>query len=481
MLPFIVPQATIIAPNFTGFDLSLDGIEVTQGIQCFDTGKGLSACPDNSLPLVAGKSTAARIYLKYTGLFGSMNNVPVRFYIRFLGGSWQTATAYGKAVHTLDQGANDSANVFFYVTTPSSAAVQMYAVVDPDGNYSETNEGNNRYPSSGYITLNFQQRTSLTIVGDRLRYHPSGYTGSQYAGGWAVNGGAATWLNQVLPLANNAVDYSVASGYLDWTTSLGSGSGQHSLIQTLNTNWVLQNAFSRWFTGPFVGADHVYGWVPNAGYSGGHADMPVYPHAGGLGVVAIGTDRAGTSTDDPGGGALIFGHELVHDYNVKHTNTADSCGSSDNSSTFPYSSSSIQEYGFNPITGKIYAPANTHDLMSYCPASGSKEGWISPYTWSTMFTNLSPGLQTYYRSERGLTIGYLMPTAAQESLVVNATIFNPAYKPQSPGQLNDLHRIATNVAYYPPQGDYSIELRDAKGNVLLSQPFVVNFESEYDA
>lgn len=481
VFPFIEPAVQVPPPFLTNYDLSFYGIEVTQGIQCFDTGNGLSACPDNSLPLAASKSTVARIYMKYSGPFDHLSNVPVRFHIRLLNGTWQTVTAYGKAVSTLDQGKNDSANVFFYVTTPSNAAVQMYAEVDPFGDYAETNEGNNRYPSSGYLTLNFQQITSLTIVGDRLRYHPSGYTGSQYAGGWAVNGGAATWLNQVLPLANNAVDYSVASGYLDWTTSLGSGSGQHSLIQTLNTNWVIENAFSWLFTGPFVGADHVYGWAPNAGYSGGHADMPVYPHAGGLGVVAIGSDRAGTSTDDPGGGALIFGHELVHDYNVMHTNTADSCGSNDAASNFPYSSSSIQEYGFNPITGKIYKPTNTHDLMSYCPAGGSKQGWISPFTWSTMFINLSPGWQTYYRSERSLNIGYLMPTAAQESLVVNATIFNPAYNPQSPGQLNDLHRIATNVAYYPLQGDYSIELRDAKGNVLLSQPFVVNFESEYDA
>ena len=103
--------------------------------------------------------------------------------------------------------------------------------------------------------------------------------------------------------------------------------------------------------------------------------MPIYPHAGGLGTVGIGTDRTSdgsNTTDSPGGGALIFGHELVHDYDVLHTNTADACGSSDSGSDFPYSSSSIQEYGFNPITGQIYDPATTHDLMSYCPAGGSK-------------------------------------------------------------------------------------------------------------
>ncbi len=480
LVAYFPPPVAQVYPALFSYDLSIHGIEITEGIQCFNPAQGLAGCGDNSLPLVTQKSAAARIYLKYSGNNALLGSVPVKLYLR-ANGVWYSATAYGKPAASINQESSDSADIFFRVNFPQGTSVDFYAVVDPDNVYGETDESNNRYPASGYLTLNFQQRTALNISGQRLRYHPSGYTGTQYAGGWAVNGGAANWLEQVLPLANNAVDYSVASGYLDWTKSLGASSNQHALIRTLNVNWVLQNAFSWLFSGPFVGADHVYGWAPNSGYSGGHADMPVYPHAGGLGVAAIGTDRAGTSTDNPGGGALIFGHELVHDYNVYHTNTSDSCGSSDSSSNFPYSSSSIQEVGFNPVTGRIYTPSTTHDLMSYCPAAGSRLGWVSPFTWSTMFTNLSPGLQTYYRSERGLRTGYLMPTAAQESLVVNATVFNPLYSPPAAGMLGDLYRVSVGVAYYPPKGAYAIELRDADNIVLLSQSFAVNFESEYDA
>ena len=228
------------------------------------------------------------------------------------------------------------------------------------------------------------------VVGQRVRYHPSGYGGNQYAGGWAVNGGGADWWEQVLPIRNNGINYVLANGYLDWTQSLGSGDGQHALITNLNTRWLLDNVFAWFFGGgAYTGARHVYGWAPSQGYSGGHADMPIYPHAGGRGVVGIGSDAPGTNTDNPGSGALIFGHELTHDYDVLHTNTADACGSNDNNSTFPYSSSSIQEFGFNPITGKVYNPANTHDLMSYCPSGGSKQGWVSPFTWSRMFNNIA--------------------------------------------------------------------------------------------
>ena len=57
---------------------------------------------------------------------------------------------------------------------------------------------------SGFNTFTFDNRRTFTVAGERLYYHPSGYTGTQYAGGWAVNGGAAQWWNQVMPLSDNA-------------------------------------------------------------------------------------------------------------------------------------------------------------------------------------------------------------------------------------------------------------------------------------
>ncbi len=490
-VPYL-PPGSIIAPGILKPDLSIFGIELTQGIQCFDTSKGLAGCGDNSLAQVTKKNATARIYLKYDGPFTSgLSNVPVRLHIR-ANGVWYTADVTGKAVPTLDQGTTDSADVYFNANFNNDVVVDFWAEVDPDNVIAETNESNNRYPSSGYITRTFRKRDKLKIVGQRLRYHPSGYTGDQYAGGWAVNGGAASFFEQLLPIRTNGINYSVKSGYLDWTQSLSSGSGQHALIQYLNTQWILENALAWLFgSGAFTGADHVYGWAPNDGYSGGHADMPVYPHAGGLGVVGIGTDRPGTSTDDPGGGALIFAHELLHDYNLKHTDTgADDCGSNDSSSNFPYSTSSIQEYGFNPITAKIYNPSNTHDAMSYCPASGSKEGWISPYTWSYMSGKLDAagaGSATAAHGDHPVRLGKenFQPTQANSLLVVNATIFNPDhpnYSPNMPGALTNLHLLegVQNASEYLLPGDgYAIQLRDSQGQILYSEDFGVSFASEY--
>jgi hypothetical protein len=461
-------------------DLSIFGIEITQGIQCFDTSKGLSTCPNNSLPVVIKKDTTARIYLKYSSTFSTsgLPNVPVRLHI-FANGVEYIGNATGKATTTLNQANHDDAEIYFNVNFSNDVQVGFYAEVDPDNTIAETNETNNRYPSTGLINLTFHHTNPMTIVGQRLYYHPSGYSGSNYASGWAVNGGAADWYEQVLPIRNNGINYYVKSGYLNWTQDLSDPDAQHNLIKTLNAQWILENAFSFWFSGAFTGATHVYGWAPNAGYSGGHADMPIYPHAGGLGVVGIGTDRPGTDTDNPGGGALIFGHELTHDYNVLHTNTVDSCGSNDSASDFPYGSSSIQEFGFNPYTGKIYNPSNTHDLMSYCPANGSKQGWIAPFTWNKMYNDLA---LTASKSQQGPAQPMtLYTTNATQSLVVNATIYNPANNPSIPGKLDDLYKTEGGVAYTLPSGDYSIELRDISNAVLSSQSFIVDFESEYTA
>ncbi|MEZ4735188.1 MAG: hypothetical protein R3E79_49465, partial [Caldilineaceae bacterium] len=419
-------------------------------------------------------------------------NVPVRLHI-FANGVEYTALASGKATTTINQANTDSADIYFNVNFTNDIAVTFYAVVDPNNSISESNEANNRFPNSGTINLTFRKRDALKIIGQRTRYHPSGYTGGQYAGGWAVNGGAADFFEQLLPIRNNGIDYRVKSGYLDWTKTFApcssTGDNQHDLIRTLNTMWIMQNGLSWLFgTGDFTGADHVYGWVDNDGYPCGHADMPVYPHAGGLGVVGIGTDAPGTNTDNPGAGAYIFVHELLHDYDLKHTDTgSDDCGSNDDSSVFPYSTSGIQEFGFNPITGKIYNPSNTHDVMSYCPAGGSREGWISPYTWSYMSNRLDAAAMAAAASEgRLVRLGKenFRRVADNKLLVVNATIFNPAaegFNPARAGQLYNMHLLEgtePGATYLLPGDGYAVELRQG-AEVLYTESFSVTFHSEY--
>ena len=122
------------------------------------------------------------------------------------------------------RGIADSANVWFNVNFSNDVNVTFCAEVDPSHTIAETNESNNRFPASGTISLNFRRRGTVDIAGWRTRYHPSGYTGTQYAEGWAVNGGGADWLEYLWPVrSGSGIDYSVVSGYLNWTTALSGG------------------------------------------------------------------------------------------------------------------------------------------------------------------------------------------------------------------------------------------------------------------
>ena len=141
--------------------------------------------------------------------------------------------------------------------------------------------------------------------------------------------------------------------------------------------------------------------------------------------------------------------------------------------------SSIQEFGFNPITGKIYDPAATHDLMSYCPAGGSRQGWISPFTWNKMFSGLATtALNAAASSPEQPNVGLLYETSAAQSLMVNRHHLQPrdaAGKGRGAGRPGARRRW---VGLRDPAGEYAVQLR--QGSTILAQrTFTVTFRSEY--
>ena len=205
-MPYFEPKIFTSLPPLVLPDLAIHGIELTQGIQCFNPNQGLAGCADNSLPLVAKKNSTARIYLRNTnGL--QLSNVPVRLFIRANGITYE-ANASGRATAAINQGNTDSADVYFNVNFTNDITVEFYAIVDPNGTITESNESNNRFPASGFITKTFRKGITLDIVGQRLDYHPAGYTGTRLAGGWAVNGGAAGYVGG--EMLDQAIDDALA-------------------------------------------------------------------------------------------------------------------------------------------------------------------------------------------------------------------------------------------------------------------------------
>jgi hypothetical protein len=352
----VLPLPNILPIVFGAPDLSIHGIEMTQAIQCFDTSNGLGGCPDNSLALVAQKHTTARIYPRYAGPFTEMAGVPVRLHL-FANGVEYIANSFGTAKKVIDQASNDNANIWYNVNFSNGTNVTYYAEVDPDNVIAETNETNNRFPAVGTMSMNFFKRQNEPIVGWRMRYHPPGFVGNQFAGGWAVNGGGVDYLEDAWPIRQDGIPYSVRSGFYDRTTVVTQGN-TGAILDDVTFQWILQNLLGWLFgTGELTGADQVFVWTPNSFFVRGLSD-PAF--AGGLGIAAIGDDTAGTSIDSPGFGAVNFAHEITHNQNVKHTATGVGCDNSpEGSPVWPYANAGIQEFGYNPDTGKIFDPSTS--------------------------------------------------------------------------------------------------------------------------
>ena len=108
--------------------------------------------------------------------------------------------------------------------------------------------------------------------------------------------------------------------------------------------------------------------------------------------------------------------------------------------------------------------------MCECPAGGSKQGWIAPFTWTKMFNKLAPSAARVASAP-----------AAGSALVVDVTIDNPALGKDA-GALGELHKIDAAVTAMPlPAGTYAVQLKNDLGEVLGEQTFGVSFVSEYHA
>jgi hypothetical protein len=230
----------------------------------------------------------------------------------------------------------------------------------------------------------------------------------------------------------------------------------------MNAEWVLANIIVGVSGGNTPISDYYYGWTPSARYNGGHADMPIYPHAGGLGVVGIGSDSS-SGPFSPTRGATIFAHEVTHDLDVLHTNTADGCSSNDSGADFPYASSNIQDVGFDPIDGTVYDPANTHDVMSYCPV-GTKNGWVSPFTWEKVWPEIAPSEVSGAAAEQAEAQRFLVVTGRVGIAYTGELLSGYALDGFDPGLEVD-------------PGDYRIDLEDGAGQTLSSHSFGLVFRA----
>lgn len=165
------PTVAVIQP----IDFKLDGIEITQAIQCFDTTKGDPACPDNSLPLVAGKLTAVRVYISRVGPPPAEPQYPgVRVDLQVLApqtpaGPLSMSSSQQFKVPLEWNRMDESTTANFLISAPYPGPLIAWAAVNGDQKWPDPDPTNNQ-SSPTYAAVVTTRAVNIDWI--RMDYHP---------------------------------------------------------------------------------------------------------------------------------------------------------------------------------------------------------------------------------------------------------------------------------------------------------------------
>jgi hypothetical protein len=405
-LPLITRPAMI--------DLVLNQVEITQSVQN----------SSNTVPMVAGRPTVARVYVTVSGVTeasnviveasASRNGVP-------LPGSPRRSDP--RTVTTGVSRGNYASS--FNLALPAewlSGNVQLAIVVDPDNRITEVNETNNSLTQTlEFLTV---PRLDLTIVPVQYTHTPNGRT---YPA--PTRDTVSDWVMRAYPIPGINVRLRAPVAF---TGDLRSGNEWERLLDLITDVKLSDGAPS---------SRVYYGLIPIANGS----DRWFSSGIAGIGWVglraSVGLDLTG-STDAAG---RLAAHEIGHNLGRFHA----PCGvSGDPRQPFPYSNASIgpDVYGLDISRARVWspvAPDNTKDLMSYCQPQ-----WVSDFTYQGLLNNQ----RIYGASVMQSGAGYLVRAV----LTDDGATLEPVYA---------LDGVTPDA---PQRGEYTVELRDAAGALLAS-------------
>lgn len=367
----VVEEPTATATSTAEVDITVDHIEVVQVIQT----------EDNEIPLVAGKSTVVRVFLKVDGKTEASRKtnytIGATLTIWPEGGSETPVdSAYPYVTQYTGPGPGrdkleGSINFVVPINLTAAGQFSLHVVANPDRSIAETDYDNNELTQP----FEFVQRKPLRVGFVRIGYSPP----SQSTFSWPQSDVSKfdTYLKKIYPVADADVQYyempwrirTTGSAY---TTGLGE-----------NLNLYLRDFYDR-LEGDKP--DVLVGWISSEfaqGFEyGGLAETAI---PGVLGRVAIAIDNPAAthySTE-------VLAHEVGHDLGLEHTATTgdtDTLCRVSKGTTRGYwpeeyfNSAAIRIQGLDVAEMKLI-PGTNYDIMSYC----SYKVWISKFHYMKIF------------------------------------------------------------------------------------------------
>ena len=418
---------SVTARRIADHDLTVERLEVTQGLQSMS----------NGIPLVRGRRTVVRAYLgvgkqnaPVSGVSGVLRgfagSTPLGFTLPFNPGyeiSAQRTPDWKKR--------NDTLNFEMPLTWTLYPALRLEVEINDSHRVFEDNFANNKLESN--VTTTACQPVRIGYL--PVHYDPpQGFSPSDPTAGIDV---AQEFLRKVYPVAVGDLRYERQPGvsfYLDVTDAVGLGG--RTLLHVLA---------QRLLTSSLPRPDRLIGWLPGnaSANANGVANMP--------GISAWVFENA-----DPDYWRATLAHEVAHTYGRDHTGLT-----TGGWHWFDVSAHTVQ--AANP-GGELF------DFI-FGAASTEPKRWVAPETYNFLFDKICSGASAKTLGARSATVG--------DNLFVSGIVNNVS---PPTGSLNPLYRTSTAPTHIPdpPLGGpgYCVTLKNVAGTVLAQYCFDVSFEIE---
>lgn len=409
------------------FNLTIDGMYITQAVQNFAGG----------VPLLAGKPGLLRVFVKASATNLVVTTVRARLYQGTVLAQTLTLQPNNPSVPTtINEGTLGSTWNGIVPASLVQPGLRVLVDVDPTNTVTETNEGDNSFPANGTpfdTPVQVTAPLNLTLV--PVLQTSTGLTGNATL---STLDDFLVFARKVLPIR----DYRVLI-HETFTTSappVESNNGNNAWWQILSEINALRVA---------EGTNDYYMGIVGTTYNSGVAGFAFAP------------GRASVAWDKFPSAAPIVAHELAHSLGRLHA----PCGGAANpDASYPYLFGVIGVFGYDIETGQLKFPG-TSDLMGYCGF-----GWISDYTYtgilnyraSTPNSAMSPAVASG-RAVASET--FVQSTTARKSLVVWGRIDRGMLT------LEPAFSAHTKPVLPARAGPYRIEGRTANGRVVFSYAF----------
>jgi hypothetical protein len=498
----VLGLSVAIAPEAVSqIQFSVQGIEITQGVQCFDNSEGYTNCPDNFLELSDHKPALVRVYLNHN--LGILCNyfqmtVPVQLEWMVTPPAVMLPTVEQKTfkipcstdIATLRKDLHKTANFFIPAAAFSKkpAQVKTFSVEAKVLGHSKSASVKvalqepfdvawvpffyDPEPLKNPNTCRYDRSRSCFSDADCATSNggPGGSCWMVYSGPHSPDAnrasGALHIMKRMFPVR---LSYRKLPGFFPWVSKFPNPANYaficKNCVDIRDSKGALLAALEKFRLFIKPRPDSLVGWLPNAvatpsndcsgqGYIGGS-------RKGGASVVI----QCPTSLRDQ----HLVAHEVAHNRGMWHT---------DSNQCWPYPKQSASDKEFDRIkevgvdmalhsfTGHQSNMAVTHSAQRVdLTVSAANIRWISPYTWNALLykpyapewsscTPTPPGGGSSWGPSNGVSISGRIDT-------------------DGIGELDPIFEFITEgiLPQLDPRAEYCVELEDAAGSVLVRHCF----------